>query len=341
MCSATLKELFAQEIVNLRKRDSPVVLVFVHRQADPDALCTAAGLVDIITKTFPEKSFQFSIVVPQSVSALGQIVSSQLGIEYAMQVDDSLIQDADLIVIVDTGSPNLLEPYQQQIRKSLARKVLIDHHSASEPTTKWDWIDSNFVRSESTSTCEIITLGFQNCPISKRTAQTLLTGLMFDSQHLGIATKQTLEAALVLVTAGAEIEVARRILRSKPDRSEILARVKSAQRLQYFESGNYIFLKSEVSSFQASVARLLLEVGGDVGVAYGQNNDEARVSVRSTQSFHKETGINLSIVVKNVCDELGLIGGGHPTASSLSGKGTPAKIATKVLDAIVAELPQN
>ncbi|MDG7000828.1 MAG: DHH family phosphoesterase [Nitrososphaerota archaeon] len=341
MCSETLKELFAKEIVNLRKCNSPVVLVFVHRQADPDALCTAAGLVDIITKTFPESSFQFSIVVPQSVSTLGQIVSSQLSIEYTLQVDDSLIHRADLIVIVDTGSPNLLEPYHQQVKKSLARKVLIDHHSASDPPTSWSWIDANFVRSESTSTCEIITLGFQDCPISKGTAQTLLTGLMFDSQHLGIATKQTLEAALILVTAGAEIELAKRILRNKPDRSEILARIKSAQRLQYFESGRYMFLKSEVSSFQASVARMLLDVGGDVGVAYGQNNDEARISVRSTQSFFKETGINLSLITKYVCDEMGLIGGGHPTASSLSGIGSSAEIATKLLDTIVATLPRK
>lgn len=339
MCAGTLKELFAREIINFRRSQNPEVLLFVHRQADPDALCAAAGLSDIIAETFADHSFEFFIVVPQSVSSLGQVVSSQLGIKYVTEANDTLIHNADLIVIVDTGNPNLLEPYSEQIKRSMARKVLIDHHSASELPGTWDWIDMSFVRPESTSTCEIIALGFQDCHISENTAQTLLTGLMFDSQHLGIATKQTLESALILVTAGAEIEVARRALRSKPNRSEILARIKSAQRLQYFESGRYVFIKSEVSSFQASVARMLLEVGGDVGVAYGQSNDEARVSVRSTQSFYRDSGISLSDVVRNVCDELGLTGGGHPTAASISGRGSPAQVANKLLEEIKARLP--
>lgn len=339
MRSDNLKEIIAQEIAKFPIRENHVVLIFVHRQADPDALCAAGGLVDLFAEIFPERGLHPLIVVPQSVSSLGQIVSSHLGVRYVTEIDSALIHDADLIIIVDTGNPHLLEPFYGQITNSLARKMLIDHHSGSEQQEAWEWIDSSVVMSESTSACEIVTLGFQTSSISTKTAQTLLTGLMFDSQHLGIATRQTLEAALILVSAGAEIEFAKRTLRSKPDRSEILARVKSAQRLQFMESGRYVFLKSEVSSFHASVARMLLEVGGDVGIAYGQGNDEARVSVRSTQNFYKETGMDLSTIVKRVCDELGLIGGGHPTAASISGKGSPPQIATRLLDEISAALP--
>lgn len=341
MSTGNLRELFAQEITKFQKRMNPVILIFVHRQADPDALCAAAGTVDVLLDMCPEHAIQPIIVVPQSVSSLGQTVSSQLNIKYVTEADGTLIHNADLLIIVDTGNPHLLEPYSDQVKESLGRKVLIDHHSGSEQLSSWEWVDASLLSSDATSTCEIIALGLKGSNISRVTAQTLLTGLMFDSQHLGIATRQTLEAALVLVAAGAEIEIARRMLRSKLDRSEVLARVKSAQRLQFIEVGRFVFVRSEVSSFQASVARMLLEVGGDVGIAYGKSNDEVRVSVRSTQSFYKETGVNLSTVVKTVCADLGMIGGGHPTASSISGKGSPVQIANRLLAEISASLPKT
>ena len=341
MSSGNIKELLTQEISEFQKGTNHAILIFVHRQGDPDALCAAAGIADIVTSLFPEYGIEPVIVVPQSVSSLGQTVSSQLNIKFVTEVEGSVIHNAELIVIVDTGNPHLLEPYYDQIRSSHGRKLLIDHHSGSEQLSSWEWVDSSLIDSHATSTCEIVALGFEGSSFSKKVAQTLLTGLMFDSQHLGIATRQTLEAALVLVTAGAEIEIAKRALRNKPDRSEILARVKSAQRLQFVEAGRYVFLRTEVSSFQASVARMLLEVGGDVGVAYGESNDEARVSVRSTQNFCKETGVNLSTIVKKICDDLGLIGGGHPTAASISGNGAPAQIASKLLDEISRALPKT
>ena len=160
-----------------------------------------------------------------------------------------------------------MEPFSEQIMKSDARKILIDHHSSSQIEGSWSGFDIVLVNRNATSTCEIIALGFPGEPLSTETARKLLTGLMFDSQHLGIATASTLEAALILVRAGAEIDWARKTLRSKPNRSELLARIKSAQRLQYEEVGKFLILKTEVSSFHASVARMLLDVGADVGIA--------------------------------------------------------------------------
>ena len=59
---------------------------------------------------------------------------------------------------------------------------------------------------------------------------------------------------------------------------------------------------------------------------------EARVSVRSTQTFFKETGIDLAEQVKKISDALGIQGGGHPTAASLSGEGIPLELAKRLLN---------
>ncbi|MGH2638611.1 MAG: DHH family phosphoesterase [Rhabdochlamydiaceae bacterium] len=333
----SLLEVFSQEFSRI-PAELIDILIFTHRQADPDALCSAAGLGLLLTSSFPNLKLNYAIVAPQGASSLGERVCTRLGIEFQSRIEDEQkIHRSDVIVIVDTGDMRLLEPYLNQIITSSARKVLIDHHSASLGG-KWSEMTKLYVDPRSTSTCEIIVHGFPDSSFSKEVADILLTGLMFDSQHLGIATASTLEAALVLVRNGAEIDAAKKNLRNKLDRSELLARVKSAQRLQYEVIGKYLVLKSEVSSFHASVARMLLEIGGDVGVAYGESDGEARISVRSSQVFYKETGIDFATEVRKISEELELIGGGHPTAASLSGEATPSQVVAKLIDGLKARL---
>ena len=339
--SDSLREFFSQELSRIPDKKTARILVFTHRQADPDALCAASGLLALIAQSFPNLKIESSIVVPQGASSLGQTVCNQLGIEFTTSMENTTVHNCDLILVVDTGDPHLLEPFSEQIMKSVARKILIDHHSSSQIEGNWSGFDRVSVDRNSTSTCEIIALGFPGEHLSTEIARKLLTGLMFDSQHLGIATASTLEAALILVRAGAEIDSARRALRNKPNRSELLARIKSAQRLQDQEVGKFLILKTEVSSFHASVARMLLDVGADVGIAFGESDEEARVSVRSTQTFFKETGIDLAEQVKKISDALGIVGGGHPTAASLSGKGEPVELAKKIVEGLKLILPKS
>jgi nanoRNase/pAp phosphatase (c-di-AMP/oligoRNAs hydrolase) len=319
-------------------RNSPKVLIFTHRQADPDALCAAYGVANALS-LLAGKEIESKIIVPQGASTLGEAICTQLGIKYETLKDPKELPECDLIFVVDTGDFQLLQPFADLIRSSQALKIQIDHHSGTTESNAH--FTRSFVKSNSTSTCEIVALAFSDLGFSKRVSQALITGLMFDSQHFGIATASTLEAALILLQGGAEIDEARRLLRRKPDRSEILARVKSAQRLQFEEIGKYLVLKAEVSSFHASVARMLVEIGADVGIAYGKSDGEARVSVRSTQSFFKETGIDFAQEVKEVAISTQTVGGGHPTAASMSGGDSPMDLANALVERVRSNLPNN
>jgi nanoRNase/pAp phosphatase (c-di-AMP/oligoRNAs hydrolase) len=338
--SVSLREIFSQELAQIQDKKTIRILLFTHRQADPDALCAASGLVSLIVDSFSGKLIESSIVVPQGASLLGQSVCTQLGIKYTNEMTDSNLQDCDLLIVVDTGDPHLLEPFMAKVMNCTARKILVDHHSSSVLPGTWSGFRL-FVDRNATSTCEIITQSFSAKDLSTEVARKLLVGLMFDSQHLGIATESTLEAALILVRAGAEIDWARKVLRSRASRSELLARLKSAQRLQYEEVGKYLMVKTEVSSFQASVARMLLEIGADVGIAYGESDGEARVSVRSSQSFFRETNIDLAEQIKKVSESSGMSGGGHPTAASLSGKGIALELANSLVQSLKSVLPKT
>jgi nanoRNase/pAp phosphatase (c-di-AMP/oligoRNAs hydrolase) len=327
MHADAILELFHRQISN-HTNNGLHCLIFAHRQADPDALCSAGAIKLLLESSFSGAKITFTVVAPQGASILGKQVSGSLGIKYLEKIERESILSADYIIVVDTGDPKLLEPYSQDFIDSKATKILVDHHSSSLQDGTWKDLEEKFVNVTSTSTCEIVASAFPRDKISKHVAETLMTGLLFDSQHLGIATKETLEAALILVDAGAEISSAKRILRHEPDRSEVLGKIKAAQRIKFEEVGKRVIARSEISSFHASVARMLVEIGADVGIAYGETNGEARLSVRSSQQFFRDTGIDLSAEIKKVSDYFGLTGGGHSTAASLSGKIDSAVIPT-------------
>ena len=325
----SLREILANELEHVPQNRPASVLIITHRQADPDAICSAAALADLLVLTNPDMKIESKILVPQGASTLGQTLCSQIGIEFYTEKNMAELGEPDLIIIVDTGDLQLLSPFAADLSRDSCRKILVDHHS----TNLADWgVDRAIVEPESTSTCEIITRGFMESRFTRKIAQTLLIGLMFDSQHLGIATVATLEAALILLKNGAEIDEARNTLRRKLERSEILARVKSAQRLRLEEIGKYLISKTEVSSFHASVARMLLDIGADIGIAYGRSDGEARISVRSTQRFYKETGVDFALMIKRICDGKGLIGGGHSTAASASGGTDPLPVVEGLIE---------
>ena len=326
-------------------------LFFTHRQADPDAICSAAALGMLLSLAFKQYHFDSRIVVPQGTSSLALSVSKKFRIEFEENVRPEDLEEVDLIVALDLGNPALIEPYLEYLSDSPALRILVDHHSSTSldgQTQNGDSVklfDESFIDSKATSTCEILTLGFQKQFLEKRISDILLTGLLFDSQHLGIATARTLEAALELVRSGSIIDDARNALRSKPDRSERLARIKSAQRIRFTEIGEYTILEGEVSSFQASVARMFIEIGGDVGIAFGKSDGEARVSVRSTQRFNMGTGLDLGQEMKRIAESgtfQGVVGGGHSTAASISGQNIdPHVLVDSLIAAIKQKLPQT
>jgi nanoRNase/pAp phosphatase (c-di-AMP/oligoRNAs hydrolase) len=316
-------------------------MILTHRQADPDALCAAGALKLLLEGLMSKSKVDISVGVPQGASVLGKQVSASLGIGFSENEDEKAFSDSQFFFIVDTGDPKLLEPYTKNFAKSPAKKFLIDHHASSLSSDGWQGLDNRVVIPSSTSTCEIIALGFPPELISSEIANILLPGLLFDSQHLGIATKHTLEAVLILIDAGAEISRSKSLLHHTPDRSEILGKFKAAQRLRFEEAAGRIIAKSEISSFHAAVARMLVEMGADVGIAYGDNGGEARLSARSSQSFFRQTGIDLSEEIKKVATHFEMVGGGHSTAASISGKVEAEIVADYLVQRIKGTLLQK
>jgi nanoRNase/pAp phosphatase (c-di-AMP/oligoRNAs hydrolase) len=251
----------------------------------------------------------------------------------------------DLVCMVDTGQPEMLGPWLTLVEKGSFFRAAFDHHprsAAMEALTDLYLCDESY-----SSTSEIIFLLSRRLGIrlSSKAALAVLTGLLFDTQHLRLANCTTLTAVHELCQLGASYAEAREILRLERDRSEAIATLKAAQRLEFKEFSGWIIAHTQVNSFQSSVARSLIDLNAHVTIAYGSKDDKIRASARATQLFHSRTGIHLgNDIMDKIASELGGSGGGHPTAASLEIPGETVdilKIIIERLEKKLSDLPPS
>ncbi len=305
--------------------------VVCHRNADVDAYLSAYAISRLVKKLSPRA--RIVIASPDGMTALAERVRSHFTHEVVTESED----DYDLFIVVDVGHSELLKSWLQKMKESGGAKVLVDHH----PLHDEGIYDRTIVDPEATSAGEVVYSLFRSLHVSvdRKTAQALLTAILFDSQHLSIAGVHGLKTALALVERGADLELAKRMLRSPPDYGEVIAKLKGAQRLLILRVGSWVIATSVIRSFQAPVARSLVGLGADLAVVSGETEGETRTSLRSTARFFDETGIHLGTqVAVLVAQRLGGFGGGHPTAASFVSEESEERANEECLNAITTLL---
>jgi len=303
--------------------------VITHRLADVDAYCSAYATANLLRSTTRSN---VRVVLPEGLNTIAEQVSKK----FPLNIDKSPdFAKADLIAIVDTNNPLLLSQMKDEIITSSARKVLIDHHPMAKNGEKL--ANAKFVDTKASSASELVYRLYREnrVKMSKQIAQVLLVGIMADSQHLFLASSQTIEAVNELCKRGASLELARNVLTHERDPSERIARLKAAQRVSVYGVNSFIAAFSRVGSFQASAARALLDLGADVAVVVGGDEKASKASLRATQRFYNESKLHLGI---DIAGKLTDLGGGHPTAASLSAKVGEDELARMLMNAIEAKL---
>jgi len=285
--------------------------VVCHRNADADAYLSAFSVASLLGVISP--NCKVDIATPGGVTALTQ----RLCVKHKASIVEENDVAYDIYVAVDVGDIELLGSWLEKMKGATATRVLVDHH----PLRDRDFYEHVVVDEEATSAAEVVYHLFKELKvkIDRETAQALLEGILFDSQHLAIAGPAALEAVVDLLDRGADLREARRALRSEPDYGEVIAKLKGAQRIKIFRLGTWVAVTSELGSFQAQAARSMISLGADFAAVGGVSADETRVSLRSSQRFFEATNIKLgSAVADFVAQGLGGHGGGHSTAASFT-----------------------
>lgn len=313
------------------------VLLFCHTNADPDSICAAFGVGELVRVMDPQADT--GIVLPGGPSSLSKRVMEKLGIK---AIEDPSVDDVDVLVALDTATLEHLEEWGDVIASADLPKVFIDHHSPHESISE---IATLIISDETaSSTCEIVHQlyqGFRNTP-SSLVAKALLVGMAFDSRHFSLGTSRTLRSASQLLEIDGPLDEVLSLLVSEWDRSERIARLKAAKRLRIHEVDNWIIVTSYLSSFQASAARAIIGLGADVAIVASKDKKTLRASLRANERFYKETSIHLGAdVAKVLGGEFEGAGSGHPTAAGMNGKGETVKLLSRSVEIITKKLDRK
>lgn len=286
-------------------------MVICHRNADADSYLSAYAISKLLRRLAPKCKVE--IAAPGGLATL----TSKLAETFPHRLAVEGTATYDLYVAVDVGDAELLGEWRQEVEEAKVERILIDHH----PLRTRHAYDHVIVDEDATSAAEVVYGLFASLGIrmDRLTAQALLEGIMFDSSHLAIASEGALRAVVELFGRGADLQLARRQLRSEPDYGEVMAKLKGARRMKLFKLGNWVAATTKVGSYQAHVARSLVFMGADFASVGGTTDGETRVSMRSSQRFFDQTKIHLGTdVAAKIAPALGGHGGGHGTAASFS-----------------------
>jgi nanoRNase/pAp phosphatase (c-di-AMP/oligoRNAs hydrolase) len=293
------------------------IVLLCHHNADPDAVCSAYALSSLIKKCKPQVDVE--IGVAQGISRLSKHILKYLPINVEAQPN---IENADLLVLLDTNTIQQLNNLAEKVKTSKAPLIVIDHHAAHPETEKMAKLcitDENV-----SSTCEIIYNFYKQSGvrIDENEAKALFLGIAFDTRHFVLANSSTLKTIAELIDTGVNAQEALAMLSLPMDFSERVARLKACKRAKLFKIGYWIIAISHVSAFQASAARAIIDLGAHVAVVAGQKNESLEISLRCIREFHEKTGIHLGRdIAKPLGEYLKGMGGGHSTAAGVNGFG--------------------
>ena len=309
-----------EELKALLERVRPRrALILCHHNADPDAVCSAIALVELLQALRP--GLEVRCYAAQGVSKVSKRVLEHLGFEFSEEADPAW---ADVLLMVDTNNTEQLEELKEAVEARAAEVplVVIDHHARHPSTERLAAL--SIVDENASSTCEIVARLYRELGVelSPRAAKALFLGIAYDTRHLVFASADTFLAIAELVKAGARPRELFPLLSAEMDYSERVARLKACARTRVYRFGDWLVATSYVSAFQASVARALLSMGAHLAVVAGEREGRLRVSMRATSDFSAKTGVHLGRdLARPLGEHIKGMGGGHALSAGANGEG--------------------
>lgn len=288
------------------------LVVLGHHNADPDAVGAAIGIKELVK--FLKPNSVVTVVMPSDISTMSRNIIESLGLDVSENHHDSF----DTVIVVDSGSLSQLGEWKEKIVQA-STLIVIDHHSRNNEIH--EKASLYLLEEESSSTSEIVFRLMESYSYNPSvvTSKALLAGIMFDSKFLSIGTGDMFQSVSKLLKITGDISEIKDLFSSEYVVSEKIARLKAAQRMNYQRVDRWIIAISDLGSYQSSGARALISLGADVAIVTGTEKQATRSSLRSTNRFYSETGIQLGELVNKISKELEGEGSGHPTAAGFNG----------------------
>jgi nanoRNase/pAp phosphatase (c-di-AMP/oligoRNAs hydrolase) len=282
----------------LSKNKDKQLVITTHRKADIDGLASAYAL---------------STVLPNSIIAMKDLDEGAAALAEKLSIKTQNLLDIersqfDGLIVVDTASLTLLA----EAADWNVLLVIDHHHEEGRDIAAKEFI----IDEDSPSTAEIVAslVSVESADV----ALALSAAIISDTARFkaGIADTFILLGNL-LKKAGATYTEA--LVLGEPElRPDVkMAVLKAFQRVTFTYAGNLLIATSEVGSNESDAAQLISEAADIAFVASWKNEEkETRISARA----RKHVTIPLNEVMKEVGQQNGGAGGGHPKAAGASVK---------------------
>ncbi len=273
------------------------IVITTHQNPDADALGSSLGLAAYLKKKghFP------TIITPTDYPDFLRWMSGESEvINFESDKQDlakKLISEAEMIFCLDFSALNRIKSMEDFVKKSTAKKVLIDHHQQPEA-----FADFVYWSEKSAATCELIyelieKLGDKHL-IDIPLAECLYAGLVTDtgSFRFDSTTQEVHRVAGELLAVGIQTNsVHRRIFDSNTfDRMKFLGFI-LGEKLTYLPEYNVAYMaisKEELAKYSnkngdtEGIVNYGLSINGVVMAAiFTERDDMIRISFRSIDNF--------------------------------------------------------
>jgi len=299
------------------QRNAKLIVLLCHINADPDAVCAAFAMAQLLQRLRP--NLKMEIAAAQGPSRLSKFLLQSLPAKLTTQ---PRIEDAELIVLLDTNTVQQLGEWGERVKATKAALVVIDHHASHPDTERLATL--SVADEHSSSTCEIVYRLYKEAQVNltQIEAKALFLGIAFDTRHFILASSATFKVVADLIDAGVKAEETLSLLSLPMESSERIARLKASKRVKLLKINDWLIAFSNVSAYQASAARALINLGAHVAIVAGQKGEKLQISMRASQDFHDKTGVHLGRdIAKPLGEYLQGMGGGHSISAGVNGMG--------------------
>lgn len=298
-------------------RNSNNIIIFTHVFPDPDAIGSAVGLAEGLSKLGKNVKAHVNIIPRMEVFVNTELVD--------LNVDFS---HYELVIVVDTANRERVAGPEFKLPS-----INIDHHQSNTL-----WADLNYVDSKAPSSSLIVgellaELGLKDT--GANIANLLLAGLSDDtgSFRFSNASARAFEAAANFLKSGANPELVANNLYYSQKANRIKLQSLALQDLRFFLDGK-VALLSLTQSLLDQCGASADDTDGLVDIARSVEGVEIAVFIRQFQDKWKASLRSKSgnVSVNDVAAKFG--GGGHAAAAGCTLMGSLKEVEEKILTAI-------
>ncbi len=305
-----MRNVSFDELCNLFReyRDRKVLLTF-HSIGDRDGVGSAAALSSFFANSV--------VATPDFITNNAKKMLEYVG--YGRHLETRFHEDADLAIILDANTPEVLGQFRERLDKFRGEVLVIDHHA---PHDGFRAAAAGFNDETYNSTASIVyavlrTLGAE---VSEGAAFLLLNGIIADSADLHNSSPKTFrQIADLLEISKVDFSFISEYFHASVPVNNRYETVEDIYASEAEIVGDYVVMHGRAHARANVAADAALNLGADAAVFWVTTDREASLSARLLSPLDKKLGIHLGLIMEGVAGIVKGTGGGHACAAGAYG----------------------